>query len=119
MVRDKRRRYVIVEVEGGLSQRELVDYLKSYKGGGELWLIYYDGKKAIIRTDHRSKEKAVEYLNIELRWAGGQGKTSLRTIGVTGTIKKARMKYFGGIPIPRGPRRSPSGDRRRRGRKRK
>lgn len=119
MVRDRKRRYVIIEVEGELGRRELIDYLKGFEGGNELWLIYYDGKRAIIRTDHTAKDMAVKYLNRDLKMDDGSRGASLRTIGVTGTIKKARMKYLGGIPIPWGSRRSSSGDRRRRGQARR
>lgn len=118
MVRERRRRYIVVNVEGELDREKLISFLKGFGGGGELWLIHYDGKRALIRTDHRTKERAVEYLNRELEVDEEGRKVTLRTIGVTGTIKKARMKYLGGIPLPRAPRRrTPSDDRRRRGRR--
>lgn len=119
MVREKRRRYVIVEVSGQMSERELVDYLKGFKGEGGLWLIYYDGKNAVVRTNHKAKEKAVDYLNGRLTLGGGSRRVMISTRGVTGTIKRARMKYLGGITIPRRSRKPPAGGRRRRGQRRR
>ncbi|RLE29532.1 hypothetical protein DRJ54_04480 [Candidatus Acetothermia bacterium] len=112
MVREERRRYIALLLEGkGISEKELIDYLKNFHGEKGLWLIYYDGKRALVRASHRDKEDAVNYLNTTIKVEGGE--VHIKTIGVSGTIKRARKKYLDGVVIPRRRRGSSAGKRRR------
>jgi len=103
----ERNRYVAFEVAGdGKPGREDVIrattgiILKTYgtEGAGRInpWLCEFDGKtgRGILKVSHKSVGEARAALTLITEVAGV--KVAVRTLGVSGTIKRAREKWIKG-----------------------
>lgn len=91
VVRDKvgRNRYVAFVVAPPVDKPRLVSALKSAPGPDRPWLIEYDGARGLVRCAHTAKDATIEFLN-----ALRVGASRIRTIGTSGTIRKAREKFL-------------------------
>ena len=98
VVRDKvgRNRYVAFVVAPPVERSRLTAALRD--GPVRLLLVEYDGGRGLVRCAHTAKEETIAFLN-----ALRVGNARLRTVGTSGTIRKAREKYL----APRRPREPP------------
>ena len=54
-------------------------------------LLFLEGRRGLVRCGHLKKDEVVAMLNgLRLRDSAG----SIRTIGASGTIRRARLRYF-------------------------
>lgn len=91
VVRDRagRGRYVVFVVTPPVEKARLVAALKTAPGPDRLRLVEYDGARGLVRCPHTAKDRTIAFLTA-LRVGGSR----VRTVGTSGTIRKARAKYF-------------------------
>jgi len=94
-----RNRYIVFEIEGEgpFSLRNLIDAVgegATEKGAEEMRLriVLLEGRKGILRCSHLWKEEAIELLR-SIETIGGK-RVKVRTLGTSGTIRKAKRKYM-------------------------
>lgn len=89
-VRDKvgRNRYIAFAVAPPVDKGRLVAALRAAPGERPR-LVTYDGAKGLMRCAHTAKDATIVFLN-----ALRIGESRIRTLGTSGTIRKARAKFL-------------------------
>ena len=94
--RGVRVRYVAFRVEPGVSRAAIAAAIRSaceaIAGPLSPELVLYDRDRGLVRCGHRQKESVIAALNGIAR-VGATG-AIVRTVGTSGTIRKARAKYL-------------------------
>lgn len=91
----QRRRYVVFEVLGAKpAPQELWEALAKVARGLEFHPLVYDPKHGLgmVRCGHKEVEELKRALTV-LKEVGG-GKVELRVKGVSGTIRRAKKKFW-------------------------
>ena len=92
--RRPRFRYIVFSVfgEGKFSEAHVLDALDAALPDVSFRLIEFDGLSGIVRCFNTDKDAVIAAMNalVEI----GQGKTTVRTVGTSGTIRRARSKYL-------------------------
>jgi len=99
-----RTRYLVIRLESreAITREELIRAIrKASRTFGEgyyeevgPWLTYYEGNHGVIKYNHRKKAEMLALVK-ELRFPGkAEGLVVVRTLGISGTINKARKKYI-------------------------
>ncbi len=76
-------------------ERQVAVALHKTLGPGNVKLIYFDGHNGIVRCPHTAKDMTVALLNAMEEI--DHSKVTVRTIGTSGTILKAKMKFIGQV----------------------
>ncbi len=90
-VREKqgRNRYVVFVVSPPVDKGRFLAALKTARGPDRPWLVEYDGARGLVRCAHTAKDATIAFLNgLHI------GNASVRTVGTSGTIRKAREKFL-------------------------
>ena len=84
-----RHRYVVFDIEADsrINERELADFLTA-----KARLVYFDGSRGILRCAHTAKEDIIAFVNG--KHTIGRCDVTIKTIGTSGTIRRARMKFM-------------------------
>jgi len=92
--RRPRFRYIVFSVfgEGKITEAHVLDALDLALPGVSFRLIEFDGLSGIVRCFNTDKETVIGAMNALTEI--GQRKTTTRTIGTSGTIRRARSKYL-------------------------
>ena len=96
MEKPKRRdRYIAFEVPeprlGGAVAAALHEAVASWPPAERPHVLFLEGRRGLVRCGHRQKEEVVRLLNgIRV----GSPSAAVRTVGASGTIRRARMRYF-------------------------
>ncbi len=96
MQKPKRRdRYVAVELADPRLAREfaaaLGDAVSAWPREDRPQVLFAEGRRALVRCGHLVKDEVVRVLNgLRVRDMEGQ----VRTVGASGTIRRARLRYF-------------------------
>ncbi len=96
MQRPKTRdRYIAVELAEPRLGRDLAaalrDAVASWPKEDRPQVLFVEGRRGLVRCEHLVKDEVVRVLNaLRVRDAEGQ----VRTIGASGTIRRARLRYF-------------------------
>ncbi len=100
-----RTRHIAFEVEADrpVARREMVGAVRGVASGQldpeelermDPWLTVFDGRRGLLRVDHRMQEAGVEVLR-SIEWAGDPPReVTVRTLGVSGTIRAAKRRYL-------------------------
>ncbi len=99
VVKDRvgRHRYVVFQIEGGesLEMGEVIRALREVSHGlterSRPWLVSYERGIGVVRCDHRDKEEVIR-LVMTIRKVGMR-EVKVKTLGTSGTIRKALRKY--------------------------
>lgn len=87
--KEGRHRYIAFIVSPPVPKSRLLAALEGAREGKGLRLVLYDGGRGLVQCGHTAKDEAVAFLSrLEV------GTSRLRTVGTSGTIRKARQKYF-------------------------
>ncbi len=96
MQRPKRRdRYIAFELADPHLARDLAAALRAavsaWPREDRPQLLFIEGRRGLVRCGHLEKDEVVRVLNgLRVRDSTGQ----VRTIGASGTIRRARLRYF-------------------------
>lgn len=101
--RPPRQRYVAFRVEGPRPFRrdEVLDALRTLPD--RPWLVDYQGTEGLVRCTNRNRDTTVVALT-SIRSIGGEA-VVVATLGTSGTIRRARLKYLPGWSTRRRPTR--------------
>ena len=91
----KRDRYIAVELADRRLARDLGaalrDAVASWPKEDRPQVLFVEGRRGLVRCEHLVKDEVVRVLNaLRVRDVEGQ----VRTIGASGTIRRARLRYF-------------------------
>jgi len=92
--RRPRFRYVVflVKSEARLTEQSVSDAVFQQLPNTSLKLILFDGTRGIVRCTNRTKDETIAALNAMNNV--GKREVLVRTIGTSGTIRKARLKFL-------------------------
>jgi RNase P/RNase MRP subunit POP5 len=108
MVKLIRRRYIAFRIANGvITKKDFIHNLRnaflevgeSFYREANPWLIKFDGKKGILRCNHKLKDRVIEVLNSMKFFIQDREQLSIKveTIGTSGTIKKCTHKFYSRI----------------------
>lgn len=92
--RRPRFRYIVFSVfgEGKFSEAQVVNALEAVLPDVSFRLIEFDGLNGIVRCFNTDKDAVIAAMNATVE--KGYGETTMRTVGTSGTIRRARSKYL-------------------------
>lgn len=98
-----RKRYIAfsVEAQRDISRREFISAIRKNAQGQDIWekmepwLTVFENNKGILRCRHTGCEEAILLLT-SIESIGREGvRIKVKTLGTSGTIKKAKSRYLG------------------------
>jgi len=92
--RRPRYRYIVFELESEqrMSERTVGELLAAASGRNSIRLIQFENEQGIVRCIHTAKDEVISGLNGRHRIGGNE--VSIKTIGTSGTIRRARSKFL-------------------------
>ena len=93
--RQGRSRYIAFVVTPPVAKGRLSAALRDAPGPERPRLVEYDGARGLVRCAHTAKDATIVFLN-----ALRVGDARIRTIGTSGTIRKARQKFLARKVLP-------------------
>ncbi len=94
-----RKRYLVIRLSrpDAVDRKEMINLIRSSANGiskdlfekVEPWLTVYDGSFGIVRFNHKYRDEIISIVE-----AIDIPDCHLETVGISGTIKKARKKYL-------------------------
>jgi len=90
----QRFRYIVFRIQSEkiVTEQQIIDNLENNLAEFNFRLVYFDGQIGIVRSVHIAKQKTMAVLNAT-RYIGDV-KVEIKTIGSSGTIRKAKSKYL-------------------------
>jgi RNase P/RNase MRP subunit POP5 len=97
-----RKRYIAFSVESprDISRKEFISAIRMKAPEQdkwekmEPWLTVFENNKGILRCTHKGCEEAISLLNSIESIGRERVKIKVRTLGTSGTIKKAKSRYL-------------------------
>jgi hypothetical protein len=91
----RRDRYIVLDFSDPRHGRTVAAAFRAavaaWPAGERPHLVFVEGGRALVRCGHRQKDEVVRFLN-GLRV--GNPPIAVRTVGTSGTIRRARLRYF-------------------------